>query len=460
LNEFKVGLLTLASILSLAIIALKITANQSGFGSYLTYRAIVNDATGVYPRTAIRVAGINAGRIKSIELEGSNALIEFEVLKEIVLTENSQLKIKTIGFLGEKYLDLFVGDPVGEKLNEFDYIKVYSGGGMEDLAKDASEILFDVKGIVKKIKESLQNDKSDNLVRDIVANVNEATASIRRITQKNEEKINEIIDHVKKLTQQLAYETDGKAKDSLMQDLKKIGPILDDVKSSSADLKVIMADVRAGKGTVGKLLREEEVVDQVSETLSSVNKLVGRINDIEAEIALFTGGNNEYGNHTQFDIDIYPAPERFFRIGVVSNEFGPDVIDKTETTQSVNDGSNPTVTYKEEKDIGALKFNAQIGRRIQRFGVRVGLIESEAGVGLDYFLTDYSGLKFTLEGFDFSRNAGTNLRFTTELRLWNILYTRVSGEDLLSGDKSYTISAGLRFTDEDLAALIGYFASR
>ena len=81
MNELKVGLLTLLAIASLVVVSLKITSNQAGFGEYVTYRAILNDATGIYEKSTIKVAGIVAGRIKSIELAGSQAVVTFEVLK-------------------------------------------------------------------------------------------------------------------------------------------------------------------------------------------------------------------------------------------------------------------------------------------------------------------------------------------------------------------------------------------
>ncbi len=71
MNEFKVGLFVIASIAAVAVMSLKVTSTQSGFGQYTSYRTIVRDASGIFPKTPIRVAGISAGRIKRIELQGN-----------------------------------------------------------------------------------------------------------------------------------------------------------------------------------------------------------------------------------------------------------------------------------------------------------------------------------------------------------------------------------------------------
>lgn len=458
MNPLKVGLLTLAAMASVVIMSLKITQNQSGFGKHVQYQTILKDASGIFEKTPIKVAGINAGRIKRIELEGSQALITFEILEKIKVTPSAKLKIKSVGLLGDKFIDMDLGDQKGDRLDAGSTITTEGGEGLDNLAKDAGAVLREVKDIAATIKEALRDDEGKNVIKEIVGNINDMTASLKRITTGNEDKINKIVDDIEAVSAQLAHETDRFQKDSLMSDLAKIGPILDKVDSAVSDLKIIVADVKDGKGTVGKLLRDDAVVDQVSQTLSSVNRLVNRINNIEADIGLSTGANTRTGSDTRFDLDIYPAPERFFRIGIVTNEFGPQTDRETETISSTNGGPE-TTTEVRKINKSDIKFNFQIGRRIQRFGLRAGLIESTGGVGIDYFFPDF-GIRTGLEMFDYQKEAGPNLRLMTEIKIWNVLFARLAGEDLISKDnkQSATISLGLRFSDQDLAALIGIFA--
>lgn len=458
MNPLKVGLLTLAALASVVVMSLKITQNQPGFGKFVEYRSILDDATGILEKTPIRVAGINAGRIKSIELEGNKALLTYELLEKIRVTTDSKLKIKSVGFLGDKYLDIDLGDQTANPLPAGSYIPASGGEGFEKITREAGDVLKEVREIAQTIKESLRDDDNKNMLREIISNINDVTGSLKRISTGNEQKINDIVEDLRALTGQLAFESDRTQKDSLMGDLSKIGPILDKTDAAVSDLKIIMGDLKEGKGTVGKLLRDDAVVDQVSQTLSSVNRLVNRINNLEADIGLSTGANTRIGSDTRFDLDLYPAPERFFRLGIVTNEFGPQTqrIDDTYTSQ--NDGTENKVSVR-KVNRSAIKFNLQVGRRIQRYGLRAGLIESTGGVGLDYFFPDW-GVRTSMEMFDYQKDARPNLRLVTEVKLWNVLFGRVAAEDVISKDRSqsFTLSLGLRFNDQDLAALIGLLA--
>jgi phospholipid/cholesterol/gamma-HCH transport system substrate-binding protein len=463
LNEFKVGLLTLLAMGSLVIVSVKISTNKNLLSKFIEYKTIVDDASGIFEKSSIKVAGINAGKINKIELQDSKALITFEITSDIKITANSKLQLKSVGFLGDKYLDIYLGSPNAERLKEGSLVTASEGAGFEQLGKDASDVLADVKEIARAIKESMIDEQQQNVIKKITENIlaftehaNEVAQTLKVLVVDNETKLTQILNNIERISKQLAFESDRYQDGSLMNDFEGIRPLLDNVNLAMIDLKDMISDVKAGKGSVGKLMRDDEIVDQVSQTLSGINRIVNRVTNFKTDISIYSGVNTEYGGHTQFDLDLIPAPERFFRIGMVTNQFGPAVnSDKTITTTD-EDGDNKRVVNRNEVDNNAFKFNLQVGRRFNDLGVRAGLIETTGGFGIDYSFLD-NGLKTTMEIFDYRQDIGPNLRLLSEIRVWNVFYSRLSGEDLIGdGQQSYTISAGIKFNDEDLAALIGF----
>ncbi len=456
MNEFKVGLLALATIASVIVMSIKVTSNQSGFGDYLTYRTIIHDASGIFPKTPIKVAGINAGRIKKIELADNNAVITFEVLKRVTITKDSELKIKSVGFLGDKYIEIKIGDST-QRLEANGFISSKEGGGMENLMQDASVILADVKEVVRSLKDSLAPKNEEPPIKVILSDVKEllentklATASLKRMMQGNEEKVNAIIANIDQFSKDIAYQVNNKNGDSAMADVKTI---LANAKNITSDLEGIISNVKAGRGTVGKLLVEEQIADEVQQTLSGVNRLVNRFNNIRSELEVYTGANTNYGSETTLGLRLYPAPERFYQFGVVSSEYGPEA--ETITIRNIN--GVETTELKSEQTKDTFRFNFQLGRQVHNWVFRGGLIETTGGIGLDYQLRDW-GSKFSLDVFDYRDDVGPNIRFSTEQQIYNVLYGRVRIEDMLVKDtRSATISLGLKFTDEDLRALLGFF---
>lgn len=461
MNELKVGLLSLMAIASLVIVSLQVTSNKTNFGEFVEYRTILNDATGIYEKSSIKVAGIVAGRINSIELSGSQALVKFEVLKSIKVTQFSVLRIKSVGFLGDKYIDIFLGNPDAPRLKEFSMVRNESGAGFEQLGKDASEILKDVKIIAKVVRESLYTDDKKNAIKQIVDqinqfshNANDISRSLKTILTENESKVKSVVENLRKVSEQLAFETDRYQDDSLLSNLERVGPILANIDTAVADLKEIVTDVKSGKGTVGKLLRDEEVIDRVNETLSGVNMIVGRVNNFKTNVAIFSGVNNKDGTKTEAEFDLVPGPERFFRFGVITGDAA--TIERKSLTTTTIDNGTPVVTNETESSESEYRFNLQMGKNIGRYNFRAGLFESTGGIGVEYFLPEY-GSRTYLEIFDYREDIGAKIKLATEYRIWNVLHAKAMAEDIgrSSENHIYTFSLGLRFSDEDLAALIG-----
>jgi phospholipid/cholesterol/gamma-HCH transport system substrate-binding protein len=451
LKELKVGLFALLGLASFIGMSLKITTSNSLLGSYFSYRAYINDANGINANGIVRVAGIEAGFVESISLSEDRAQLVIKVKKSLPVTQNTILKVKTVGFLGEKYLDISLGKPAKERLQEDSFIKVYENIGIEGVAEDASSVLRDIKEITTSLKAAINKD-SRNLFSEIVDDVKATTSSLRKIVEGNQEKINALITNLESFSANLDYELDRGAEDSA---ISKIDPMLSNLRDASKDIKAIIADINAGKGTVGKLLRDEDVINKVDDTLTNVNQLVNRINNIEADIAIYTGVNTDNGTSTEFNLDLYPSAERFYRVGIVANDYGPEVMDERTTTTETNGATQ--VSNVKEKDEDAYKFSIQIGRIFQRFGFRAGLIETTGGFGVDYHFKTWIR-SVSLEAFDFANDDGLNLRLYADFRIWNVIYTRLSAENIINDNRSATISFGLRFTDRDLASLIGAVA--
>jgi phospholipid/cholesterol/gamma-HCH transport system substrate-binding protein len=187
-------------------------------------------------------------------------------------------------------------------------------------------------------------------------------------------------------------------------------------------------------------------------TLSSVQKIVGKADALRTELSIFSGVNSKSGGDTEASLRIYPSPERFYHLGIASAEIGPDY-EKTISTNT--NGVVVNQNYKENVK-NTLRFNAQIGRRINDFDFRGGLIESTGGLGADYRFQGI-GTKLSVDAYDYKKDLGPNLRMAIETQIWNVFYGRASFNDAVRKTRSATVAGGLRFNDEDLKGLIGFF---
>ena len=454
MRELQVGIFAIVTMLAIVIMSVLITSRQSGFGEHVTYQAQLRDAAGIFPKTPIRVAGINAGKITIIELVGNHALVTFEILKEIKVTKGSLLRIKSVGFLGDKYLEILLSKG-SERLPAMSVIESKEGGGLQNITKDLTEVIADVKAITKEFRSTFAPERESPPLKNIMQNVNMVIEEMSRLGNSlnglfSNESFGKVVADLKELVDNLRYQSDMENADSLMGSIDRV---LMNVERFSEDLKELSGNIRTGRGTAGKFLVEEGIADEVQKTLAGVNKLVGKVDSIRTELSVFSGNNSVYGSETDAALTIFPVPERFYLLGIATSDFGPES-EKHINTVKNGDRINE---IRREKVKNQLRFNVQIGRQIQNWTFRAGLIESRGGLGVDYHLYRW-GTHFSVEVFDRRGNGGLNIRPAFSQQLWNIFYGKVAFEDVSSRSmRSYTISGGLRFNDEDLKGLLAFF---
>ncbi|MCB9063432.1 MAG: MCE family protein [Halobacteriovoraceae bacterium] len=457
MNEFKVGLMAIATMIAAVFMSLKITSNQSGFGEYVTYKTILTDASGIFPKTPIKVAGINAGRIKKIELDNNEAYVTFEVLKKVPVSEGSVLRIKTVGFLGDKFLSIHM-IPGRAILKEGSIIPSEDAPGINNLVQETTDILVDVKEVVKSLREAMAPADGPNPIKEILSdskkvaeNFKAVSISLKNIFE-DEHKYKDIVSNFQRVSEELAYQVDSKNSDSFMSDIKGIKGVLANLDEASKSANEIIANIKNGKGTIGKLLVEDKIADEVSATLASVQRVVGKVDEIRTNLSVFIGGSSEQGSATDIDLEVWPSPERFYSLGVSNSEYG--IANIKETTTTVDGVSTTVETNERKKD--EFKFNIQLGRRFNNWSLRGGLIESSGGVGVDYYQIGW-GSKFSFDVYDYRDGIGPNLRLSSQIRLWNVFYGKVAFEDMIADTRGITLSAGLNFTDEDLKGILAFF---
>ncbi|WP_330256097.1 MCE family protein [Nocardia sp. NBC_00565] len=87
--------------------AVVIVFAQMRFGSERTYKAEFSDASGLKSAEFVRVAGVEVGKVKSVEVVGKGtALVEFALNRDVPLTESTKLAVRYENLVGAHYLEL------------------------------------------------------------------------------------------------------------------------------------------------------------------------------------------------------------------------------------------------------------------------------------------------------------------------------------------------------------------
>ncbi len=454
---------------------------KTGTGGGYTVYARINDASGLASFSRVMVAGIPVGTIESIRLEQGKARIDIKVRPEVALYKDASLAKRSSSLLGEFIIVLGPGSENLERLRDGDQIlNVIEPTSTDQILKDLSEIAEQVKQVSKSLAGSVGTDKGEKDIQATLSNLAEVTdqlnkavtenrESIRRIvvnvegiTSRSGPEVNQILENVRVITsdvRSLVADEDTGVKGSM----GSVRDTVDRVNKASADLQgalqhinSISARIDRGEGTVGKLTKDETLINEVNNVVEGVGDLVGGIARTQAVIGL----KNEYyflsgGIKSYVELRLQPREDKYYSIELINDPRGLTTFEQIDV-DTTNPNQPPHYREIRTTTSDSLRFSAQFARRLGMFTGRFGIKESTGGVGVDlHALNDRFELRQDLFGFaeQITPRWRVALNYEFIRRLWLV----AGVDDIMSRERrDYFVGLQLRFIDYDLKSILPF----
>jgi phospholipid/cholesterol/gamma-HCH transport system substrate-binding protein len=317
--EVKVGALILVSLGILGAFVL-VLAGISFEKTYTVYVDFDNPG-GLQSGAAVRIAGVKVGSVRALEFLGDRvdpktgrrvlvrAQVAIEQRVKDAIHDDADFYVTTEGVLGEQFMAIDPGSPerpvlpAGASVKGIDppRIDLFLAKAYELLdttvsgIKDNRQLLSSIATNAASVLEGLNvliNDNKERIDR-IVANVEQMTREAAQLTQDarvdyvENPKLLRTVDNIDQLTAEIRGDAGPMLKDAREalanlnrasatvgdpQQQEKIRKALQDVaqlaeraNATVADTQAIVSHIKGGKGTVGALLMDEEIYDDMQE---------------------------------------------------------------------------------------------------------------------------------------------------------------------------------------------------
>lgn len=495
----KVGLTTLIIVVISAAAYRFVSKSMRGPEGPVVW-ALFRDATGLVDKSRVQVAGLLIGEIVERRLQGNMARVAIRMRPETELWSNSVIYKKSSSLLGEYYLEVDPGtpespDPLSGQLTKNHRLK--SGDQIINVveAVTTSDILYQVnetlpivrdilrdvqrltQGPVQDIAREVQSSviKNSEAVSKLIEHVDQIAVDVRGLTggQSREDltkaiaNVRDITDGLRDLVGKGSSEVDSTGA-KVRQDLDKVGQAIDNLNSALANVASLTSDVKKGKGSVGRLLVDDAIANNVEQITEDARDFVRTIGQLQTIVGL----RSEYYINSQdtknaIELRLQTRPDKYYQVELIDDPRPNRTYLRTYTT--TDDPSKPLNTTTDTVNLTrGFKVSFQFAKRILIdpkwfiLTLRYGIKESTGGVGADL---DFFRERFTikLDAFDFRTNIYPRLRAYGTVMFWRNLYVLGGVDDMLNGRppgalgsvaRDYYVGAQLMFNDEDLKALL------
>lgn len=485
-QEAKVGAFMLVALATLAVFIIKI--EEIPLGAKAGRQRVLAEfpsVAGLDEKSPVRIAGVRVGLVERIELAGSRARVLLSLDPQVRLHQGAWAEVTSLGLLGDKYVELYPGPADAPTLPPGTVLSGQSPVPFDQVLKTASDIGADVKEVTASLRRSLGGEEGTAKLNEILENIRQLTAEVKELVEANRANVDATLanfrdfsatlrDELPRLAEKLNRLAD-QVEAVVAENRGHVSHTLANLKDLSARLRVsadnlnaITKKIAKGEGTLGKLVNDEETVDNLNSTLKAVESgvqslknTIGRAERWQLDMSIRTESlPGVDDSRSAFGFDLHTTEKRFFRLELVNSPFGrPRMVQETVTT-TFPDGRKETYVQERQKVSDAATINAQIGYHLGSTTLRAGLFESEGGFGLDQELLKRK-LKLSLELYDFDRPIKPpHLRLEGRYFLTPNIFAFAGWDDpRWSARSSLLLGAGVTWRDEDLKYLLGTAAA-
>ena len=303
-REIKTAILVIASIL-LFIWGYSFLKGRDLLSDYQTFYVKYDNVEGLINSAPVTINGLVVGKVNSIKLNKDwTSLVELQIDGDYQITKNSVAELYSPGPIGGKQITIIPNTKSTEIAKSGDFLTSSSKLGLTE------EVSNQIKPIKEKLDKVLENantmlvninqvldDKTKQNLRSSLENLNATLAEFKEVSKSanemladNKGKISATMTNVEKASANFSKVSDSIAKANIGQTVKNLEKTL-------ANVDKLMADIQSGKGTLGKLAKDETMYNNFAKTSKELELLLQdlRLNPTRyVNVSLFGKKNKPY----------------------------------------------------------------------------------------------------------------------------------------------------------------------
>jgi phospholipid/cholesterol/gamma-HCH transport system substrate-binding protein len=251
-TEKKVGLFFLVTIFALALV-IEAVEDWRPFETRSDYSAFFEAATGINAGDSVRLAGVEVGKIKSVD---------FYVVDGTRIKEDSVAMIRQTNLLGGQFLGLDFGTEESKVLPPGSSVQTREGSNIDQLITNLDRNQERVLGALGDMVEESRGPFVETMTQidNITRKIDQGEGTLGRM-----------------VNDPALYE---------------------EVQSAAANLQAILARIEAGEGSLGRMLTDTTLYDNAAQSLANLSEISERVKEGKGSVGRLFAEDELYVNAT------------------------------------------------------------------------------------------------------------------------------------------------------------------
>lgn len=289
-NETKVGVLAAVAI-TVLIVGYSFLKGNDVFSRENEFYAIYPRVDGLTVSKPVLVNGYQIGRVSDLTLQADGRiLVQFKVNPEYGIPKNTIAKLESTDLLGGKAIVFELGNGSdlavdGDTLNA--NVKRDLMDQVEPVQKKAEQIISRMDSVLTSVNSTLSPEFQRNFDRSFASiartleTLEKTTKTVDGLVTNQSSKISVIITNLESISTNLKNNNSTITKivnnfDKISDDVAKanFAQTITEANKAVADLQVVINKVNSGNGTLGQLINDERMYNNLNNAAANLDKLI------------------------------------------------------------------------------------------------------------------------------------------------------------------------------------------
>jgi phospholipid/cholesterol/gamma-HCH transport system substrate-binding protein len=311
-SALKVGVVVLIGLIIFVFIVSIVGTEQNVFTSTYQMKVFLPNVQGLVNGAMVSLGGLKIGFVSNMKFTRRDTSNGVEITMDLVtkyrssITSHSTGQIKTIGLLGDKYIDITIGTPGEEALPEGSFIPVTpsfdfeaAGPQLKKALADFTDVMTSVKGI------ALSMDKGEGSIGRLIKHPKMANEMEHLLTS-----LNGVMNAIEKrqgVIGTFVYD------ESLSKNISDV----------TSNLKGVTDQLRQGKGSMGKMIMDDQLYNNLSSFTGRADSLLAKATGDSTNVGRLLNDKNFYNQILSLMkdlnlllIDFKQNPGRYIHVSV------------------------------------------------------------------------------------------------------------------------------------------------
>lgn len=281
-REIKTAILVIASIL-LFIWGYSFLKGRAVFANYKTYYVTYDNVEGLAKSAPVTLNGLAIGKVNDIKIDETSGklIVELQITSDFPISSTSKATLYEPGLIGGRQIAIepdFKNKELAVNGQELKGdLKLSLSASVQEkllpLQAKLESILNNTDVLLSGINTALDKNAQENIKKVLfelsqtMVELHASSASASAILNDNQSDLKGVVSNFKKISSDFVTISDSLNKADLGKAARKLNTTLGKVNG-------ILTDLESGKGTVGKLLKDEALYSNLQSTSKELELLL------------------------------------------------------------------------------------------------------------------------------------------------------------------------------------------